>query len=61
MTPTTPGATPPTTLLQRLKSRLGLGHDWYVVIVAAAIGLIMSGIAMAFILPIKRHDRRLNP
>ncbi|MCA9283892.1 MAG: chloride channel protein [Phycisphaerales bacterium] len=58
MTPTTPGATPPTTLLQRLKSRLGLGHDWYVVIVAAAIGLIMSGIAMAFILPIRWMQRQ---
>jgi len=33
--------------------RLGLGREWYVMAVAAGIGLIMSGVAMAFMLPLK--------
>lgn len=38
--------------VQRLLARLGIHHDWYLVAVAAAVGLLMAGVAMAFILPI---------
>jgi chloride channel protein, CIC family len=38
--------------ISRLLTRLGIHHDWYLVAVAAAVGLLMAGVAMAFILPI---------
>jgi CIC family chloride channel protein len=38
--------------VRSLAVRLGLERDWYLVIVATFIGLLMGGVAMAFITPI---------
>ncbi len=45
--PTTNTPAPRSTLV----SRLSLGPDWGLLVVAALIGVVMSGVAMAFILP----------
>jgi CIC family chloride channel protein len=39
--------------MKDLSARLGLERDWYLMGIAAAIGLVMSGVAMAFILPLR--------
>jgi len=39
--------------LRLLGARLGFQRDWYLVFVAAGIGLVMGGIATAFILPLR--------
>jgi chloride channel protein, CIC family len=38
--------------LRRIGARLGFERDWYLIVVAAGIGLLMGGAATAFILPI---------
>lgn len=53
MTETPPAAPRWIALGQFLKARLGLGRDWYIVLVATGIGLIMSAVAMLFIGPIR--------
>ena len=40
--------------IRAVAARLRLERDWYLLIIAAGIGLVMSGVAMAFI----RHPRR---
>ncbi len=44
--------------LLRLMTRLGLARDWYLVLVAAFIGLLMAGVAMAFILPLRFVEQK---
>jgi len=39
--------------LKRLGLKLGFEQDWYLILVAGAIGLVMGSVAMAFILPLK--------
>jgi CIC family chloride channel protein len=39
--------------LRRLSSRLGFERDWYLVIIAMGIGLLMGGVATAFIFPLR--------
>ena len=39
--------------LKRLSVKLGFERDWYLVLIAAAIGLVMGGVATAFILPLR--------
>ncbi|MHC4992169.1 MAG: chloride channel protein [Planctomycetota bacterium] len=39
--------------LIRLSARLGFERDWYLVIVAMGIGLVMGGVATAFIYPLR--------
>jgi len=38
--------------LKRLGFKLGLEQDWYLVLVAGIIGLVMGSVAMAFLLPL---------
>ncbi len=44
---------PPPTKLRRLGARIGFDRDWYLVLIAAVIGVGMSGVAIAFILPLR--------
>ncbi len=44
---------PAPNLLTRLASKLRLDHDWALLAVAAVLGLIMAGVATAFILPLR--------
>ncbi|MHC4947142.1 MAG: chloride channel protein [Planctomycetota bacterium] len=46
--------------LRRLGLRLGFQRSWYLVTVAAVMGLIMSGVAIAFIEPLRRIERWLE-
>ncbi len=49
-----------TALVSRLgavAAKLRLERDWYLIIVAAGIGLVMSGVTMAFILPLRWVER----
>lgn len=39
--------------LVALRAKLGLEPDWYLMLVAALIGLLMSGVAIAFIMPLR--------
>ena len=39
--------------VQTIADRLGLARDWYLIVVAMGIGLLMGGIATAFILPLR--------
>ena len=39
-------------ILRRLSVRLGFEQDWYLVLIAAVIGLVMGCVATAFILPL---------
>ncbi len=39
--------------LAAIGKKLRLERDWYLILVAAVIGLVMSGVAMAFILPLR--------
>ena len=45
-------ATPALTWLKRTTVRLRLDRDWYLILLAAGIGLLMSGVALAFMLPL---------
>jgi len=40
----------------RLSGKLGLQRDWYLVIVAAVIGVLMGAVAMAFIWPLRQIE-----
>jgi len=44
--------------LKALSTKLGFERDWYLIIIAAFIGLVMSGVAMAFILPLRWIEHR---
>ena len=35
-----------------ISTRIGLGSDWYLILLAVVIGLVMGGATLAFILPI---------
>ncbi len=39
--------------LRRFIAKLGFERDWYLVLVAALIGVVMSGVAIAFIMPLR--------
>lgn len=39
--------------LRRIGARFGFDRDWYLVMVAALIGVVMSGVAIAFIKPLR--------
>ena len=43
---------------RNLQSKLGLQRDWYLVLMAALIGLIMGGVATAFMRPIQFLESR---
>ena len=43
--------------LRRLGSRLGLERDWYLILLAMFIGLLMGGVAVLFILPLQAIER----
>jgi CIC family chloride channel protein len=43
--------------LRRLSTRLGFERDWYLVLLAMAIGLVTGGVATAFILPLRAIER----
>lgn len=52
--------------LRLIGSRLGLGRDWSLIMIAMVIGLVMGGVAIAFIIPLhwveqwtERADRTL--
>jgi chloride channel protein, CIC family len=45
------------TKLKRLSVKLGFERDWYLVIIAAAIGLVMGAVAVAFIVPLHWVER----
>jgi CIC family chloride channel protein len=42
---------------KRIVAKLGLEREWHLVAMAAAIGLVMGGVATAFILPIRAIER----
>jgi CIC family chloride channel protein len=44
---------PLTRRFRRFTTRLGFDRDWYLILVAAAIGLVMSAAAIGFILPLR--------
>lgn len=46
------------TRLRRLAIKLGLQGDWYLVFVAAIIGMVMGAVAVAFILPLRWLEHR---
>ncbi|MCI0631219.1 MAG: chloride channel protein [Phycisphaerales bacterium] len=39
--------------LHRMGNRLGLQRDWYLILIAALIGLVMGSVAVAFMLPLR--------
>lgn len=39
--------------IRRVTIKLGFERDWYLILVAAAIGLVMAGVAIAFITPLR--------
>ncbi|MBT8486644.1 MAG: chloride channel protein [Phycisphaerales bacterium] len=45
---------------KQFSTRLGFERDWYLILVAAVIGLVMSGVAMAFILPLRWIEERAD-
>ncbi len=54
----------PIAALLRLAARLGFGRDWELIPAAVIIGLVMSGVTMAFILPlhwIEEHAAHADP
>jgi CIC family chloride channel protein len=46
--------------LRRLSTRLGFERDWYLVMVAMGIGLVMGAVAAAFILPLRAVEHALT-
>jgi CIC family chloride channel protein len=44
--------------LRRLGAKLGLERDWYLILVAAVIGLVMGNVAIAFISPLHWLEER---
>ena len=47
----------PVRRLRRAGARVGFDRDWYLVLIAALIGIVMSGVAMGFILPLRELER----
>ena len=43
-----------------LSRRLGLDRDWYLVLLAVTIGLVMGVAALAFIIPITLMEERIE-
>ncbi len=43
--------------LRRFIAKLGFERDWYRVLVAALIGVVMSGVAIAFIMPLRELEK----